>query len=174
LSRFLLTHLLINELKVSPSARMVNIAASNFPGSPDFDDLQAKKKRSAFTAHGNAQRSNDLFGIELAHRLTRSTVEVFVTNPGSVNTDIRNGMRGPFMRLMAMASRLMSISARESATRHMRIISSDEFKGKSGALLGWKMQVLKPRTWAVDVNNRKRLWDISTELTKPWLGDAQI
>jgi NAD(P)-dependent dehydrogenase (short-subunit alcohol dehydrogenase family) len=104
LSRFLLTNLLLDRLRESAPARVVNVAAAgaNPVGKLDLDDLNGERlfrdpeatDDPEHVARGQgaldqAQVANDLFTYELAERLAGSGVGATAVHPGAVDTDIR-------------------------------------------------------------------------------------
>src|SRR5512139_483535 len=75
LAYFLLTTLLLERLRASAPARIVNVAseAHRF-GTLDFDDLQNGRRYRVMSVYGQSKLANILFTAELAHRLAGSGV----------------------------------------------------------------------------------------------------
>src|SRR5512138_2567631 len=68
LAYFLLTNLLLDTLKASAPARIINVSSdAHTSGRIDFDDLQGERSYG-FGAYGNSKLANILFTIELARR----------------------------------------------------------------------------------------------------------
>lgn len=95
LSYFLLTHLLLENLKAAPQARIVNMASrmSN-SGRLNWDDLQASRKFSAAQAYANTKLMNIMFTFELAERLKGTQVVANALHPGMVHTNFGSNMTG--------------------------------------------------------------------------------
>lgn len=89
LAYFLLTNLMIEALKKSPSARVVNVSSGSHYGELlDFDNLQLKKSYSIYRAYGRSKLANVLFAYELARRMAGTQVTSNALSPGMVATDI--------------------------------------------------------------------------------------
>ncbi len=72
LNYFLLTNLLLDVLKASAPARVVNVASGMHMGARlDFDNLQGEKHYTGFRAYGQSKLANILFTYELARRLRK-------------------------------------------------------------------------------------------------------
>jgi NAD(P)-dependent dehydrogenase (short-subunit alcohol dehydrogenase family) len=95
LAPFLLTRLLIDILKVSAPARVINVAsAAEQMGRIDFDDLMSARGYSALRAYSQSKLAMVLFTYELARRLEQSNVTVKCLHPGVIRTKITQGMSG--------------------------------------------------------------------------------
>ena len=70
LSHFMLTNLLMDILKASAPARVVNISSSHHKaGTINFDNLQGEKEYNVTTVYCQSKLANVLFTYELARRL---------------------------------------------------------------------------------------------------------
>ena len=77
LGPFLLTLRLLDKLKASGPARIVNVSSgAHHGGLLDFDDLQCERNYGAMRAYSNSKLANVLFTRELARRLEGSDVTV--------------------------------------------------------------------------------------------------
>jgi NAD(P)-dependent dehydrogenase (short-subunit alcohol dehydrogenase family) len=97
LGYFLLTNLLLDTIKASAPARIVNVSSSmHRRGTMDWQDLEGKKKFSGWAIYGRSKLANILFTRELARRLEGSGVTVNALHPGVVTTGFgtNNGMFG--------------------------------------------------------------------------------
>jgi len=90
LGPFLLTNLLLDLMKASAPARIVNVASrAHYRGWINFDDLYFKKGYDGFVkAYGQSKLANVLFTNELARRLEGTGVTANSLHPGVVATDI--------------------------------------------------------------------------------------
>ena len=88
LGYFLLTNLLLDLLKSSAPARIVNVASSAHQRSRiEFDDLMGERSYAAFRAYGQSKLANIMFTYELARRLDGTNVTVNCLHPGVVATN---------------------------------------------------------------------------------------
>ena len=89
LAPFLLTNLLLDVLKTSAPARIVNVSCgAQASGSVHLDDLQAEQRYSPMRAYGQSKLAIVLFTYELARRLQGTGVTATCLDPGFVRTNI--------------------------------------------------------------------------------------
>ena len=89
LGHFLLTLLLLDRIKSSPSSRILIISShAHYPGSLDFSDMMWKKRYQSQFAYMRSKLANVMFARELAKRLVGTGVTVYAIHPGSVNTEL--------------------------------------------------------------------------------------
>lgn len=87
LSPFLLTNLLLELVRASAPARIINVSSAAYIfGKIDFDDLQGKRKWSSMKAYSQSKLANILFTNELAERLKGTGITVNALHPGIVNS----------------------------------------------------------------------------------------
>jgi NAD(P)-dependent dehydrogenase (short-subunit alcohol dehydrogenase family) len=90
LAPFLLTHLLLDRLKASAPARIINISSKGHQfGGLDLTDLRWEKRRfSGLKAYGASKMAINHFTRQLAAQLAGSDVTVNAAHPGEVLTNI--------------------------------------------------------------------------------------
>jgi retinol dehydrogenase-12 len=89
LNYFLLTNLLLDLLKGSAPARIVNVSSAMHANAQmHFDDLQLERGYNGGKAYGQAKLAVLLFTYELARRLEGTGVTANVLHPGFVATHI--------------------------------------------------------------------------------------
>jgi NAD(P)-dependent dehydrogenase (short-subunit alcohol dehydrogenase family) len=95
LAYFMLTLLLLNMLKASTPARIINVTspAESF-GKINFADLMAEQKFNAMVVYAQSKLANVLFTYELARQLAGKGVTVNCLSPGAVQTNIFNDLGG--------------------------------------------------------------------------------
>lgn len=155
LSYFLLTNLLLDTIKTSAPARIINVASDAHERSKiNFDDLGYQKHHDQWTSYGASKLANVLFTYELARRLEGTGVTVNTLHPGWVHTNFANAagldMHGP-------------LTPDEGADTQIWLAISDEVEGLTG-----KYFVLRQEMRSSDVSYDKavarRLWDVSAEM----------
>uniref|UniRef100_UPI00358F0DE3 retinol dehydrogenase 12-like isoform X2 n=1 Tax=Myxine glutinosa TaxID=7769 RepID=UPI00358F0DE3 len=86
---FLLTYLLLDILKRSSPARIVNVSSVVHKwGHINFDDLQSEKSYNGKSAYCQSKLANVLFTRELARRIHGSDVTANCLHPGVVQTEV--------------------------------------------------------------------------------------
>jgi NAD(P)-dependent dehydrogenase (short-subunit alcohol dehydrogenase family) len=110
-----LTHLLLDVLKASAPARIVNVASRAHQGARlDFDDLQNRRRYSGWRAYTQSKLANVLFTYEVARRLAGTGLVANALHPGFVATGFagNNGWKG---RVWQFLARFLAISSEEGA-----------------------------------------------------------
>jgi len=96
LAPFLLTHLLLDMLKASAPARIVNVSSnSHEAGYIQMDDLQEEKHYRSMRVYGQSKLAVVLFTYELARRLQGTGVTANCLHPGYVATHFGQTVPGP-------------------------------------------------------------------------------
>ena len=163
LGHFLLTNLLLDKLKASAPARIVNVAseASRW-GTVHFDDLTLGRRWSGFQAYNQSKLANILFTAELARRLAGTGVSANAVHPGGVRTNWARHGAGA----MGVAVRLFSpfmVPAAKGADTVAWLASSPEVDGASGGYYQRRTRI-DPNPIAGDAEVARRLWDVSARL----------
>jgi NAD(P)-dependent dehydrogenase (short-subunit alcohol dehydrogenase family) len=164
LSYFLLTNLLLDTLKASAPARVINVSSNAHYGNPlDFDDLQGKKNYGLMTVYGRSKFANVLFTYELARRLEGSGVTANALHPGFVRTNIGKN-NGWYMRLIMPLATISGIKPEEGARTSIYLASSPEVEGVTGKFFT-KCQETPSDPATYNEDDARRLWEISADLT---------
>jgi NAD(P)-dependent dehydrogenase (short-subunit alcohol dehydrogenase family) len=164
LSYFLLTNLLIELLKASAPARIVNVASNAHKGHElDFGDLQCQHNYQFMRAYGKSKLANIMFTYELDRRLVSSGVTVNALHPGFVATNI-GGNNGWLVRLFLPLLRIWAISPEEGAKTSIYLASSPDVKGVSGKYF-YNKHPTSSSKFSYNAAAARKLWDISAELT---------
>ncbi|GAC1468564.1 MAG: SDR family oxidoreductase [Isosphaeraceae bacterium] len=166
LGYFLLTTLLLDTLKASAPARIVNVASGAHRMVPgiDFDDPEGKKRYKPFRIYGQSKLANILFTYELARRLEGTGVTANCLHPGFVATSFTNG-KGWLYWVMKQASNLMAISPQEGARTTVYLATSPEVEGITGKYFD-KCKQAQSSPASLDVAASRRLWQLSEEMTR--------
>lgn len=162
LGHFLLTYLLLERLKESSPARVVNLSSMvHHAGKINFHDLQSEKNYSPFFAYCHSKLANVLFTWELAKRLQGTGVTTYSVHPGIVRSELT---RHSF--LMCLIWRLFSPflkTAREGAQTSLHCALAEGLEPQSGKYFSdCKRAWVSPR--ARNKKTAERLWRVSCEL----------
>jgi NAD(P)-dependent dehydrogenase (short-subunit alcohol dehydrogenase family) len=157
LSHFLLTNLLLDTLKASAPARIVNVTSS-VQAQIDFDNLQMEKGYNAIKSYGQSKFAQILFTYELAERLSDSGVTVNCVHPGAVRTHLgdEGGIVGIGIRLL----RPFYMSPKKGAEFIVYVSTSPEVEGITSKYFYKKKEKPVP----FNKEDAKRLWDVSMRL----------
>ena len=133
LAYFLLTLLLLDALKSSPSARVINVSSGSHYGEHlDFNDLQLKRFYNPMQAYGRSKLANILFTYELARRLQGTQVTSNALTPGMVATEIWTKVNRFLTPLINPVIRRIGQTPLEGAQTSIYLATSPDVEGISG------------------------------------------
>jgi len=160
LAPFLLTHLLIDTIKASAPARIINVSSGTHSWAHlNLDDLQNEKKYEAWTAYSQSKLGLILFTYELARRLKSTSVIANCLHPGVIDTNI-----GSITHVDHPISSKSFNKLRRGAETSIYLASSTEVDHVTGKYFVRKSEE-KSSTESYDEAIAQRLWQISAELT---------
>ncbi|REE66727.1 NAD(P)-dependent dehydrogenase (short-subunit alcohol dehydrogenase family) [Paenibacillus taihuensis] len=160
LSHFLLTHLLLDLMKQSCGARIINVASKHYGIKLNLDDLMLEKtKYSTFKAVGPTKLGLVIFAKEMAKRLKGTDVTINSLHPGLIKTTLLKQMPLPMQLLFS----IISSSPAEGAETPVYLATSSEVQGVSGQYFE-KCKPRKTSPGADDEATNKRFWDMSMKL----------
>jgi NAD(P)-dependent dehydrogenase (short-subunit alcohol dehydrogenase family) len=114
---FLLTQMLLERLRESAPARIVNVASEAHRGARTIDFDAVRRPTRSFTGmaeYGVSKLANILHAQELARRLAGSGVNTYALHPGVVASDIWRRVPWPARHLMKRRMRSTEDGARTS------------------------------------------------------------
>ena len=167
LGPFLLTELLLDRLKESAPARIVNVASTAHNSARsglDFGDLQSTGPYRGMQVYGRSKLANIYFTTELADRLAGTGVTVNCLHPGTVTTGFARD--GDSKGVMAFGIRLVAplmLTAEKGARTSVYLASSPDVDGVTGKYFV-KCKSRQPSRAAQDRDAARRLWEVSEEL----------
>lgn len=161
LAPFLLTHLLLDTIKASTPARIINVSSATHTWSHlNLDDLQNENRYDAWTAYSQSKLALILFTYELAKRLKHTNVTVNCLHPGVLDTNI-----GSITHVEHPISSKSFNKLRRGAETSIFLATSPDVENVTGKYFIRK-KVANSSTESYDEVIAKKLWDISVELTK--------
>jgi NAD(P)-dependent dehydrogenase (short-subunit alcohol dehydrogenase family) len=167
LGHFLLTSLLLDQLRASTPARVVVVASGAHKSARtglDFDDLQAERSYSALGAYNRSKLANVYFARELARRLGGSGVTANSLHPGFVASRLaRDGDAGALGDVAMTLLRPFALSPKRGARTSIYVASSPEVTDVTGRYFVRSRPAATSRVGADDVAAR-RLWEVSDAL----------
>ena len=163
MSYFLLTNKLLELLKASAPARIVNVSSNAHYGIDiEFENLNGEQEYKAWKAYQKSKLANVLFTYELREKVP-ADITVNCLHPGFVATNFGHNNGGFFCSVLKIAQRISAINSEKGAETSIFLCSSPEVKGVSGKYF-FKCQ---PKTSSQQSRNKdtgKRLWQISSDL----------
>jgi NAD(P)-dependent dehydrogenase (short-subunit alcohol dehydrogenase family) len=167
LGPFLLTALLLDKLRASPAARVVNLASKAHEfAKPDLADIQAERHYGAMRVYANTKLYNIMFTQELARRLRAHGIANVTTNavhPGVVASNFGSSAGGLLGKLTLLARPLM-ISVEKGAETSIFLASAPEVASTSGGYFAKKKPVAVTHSFNT-AEHARQLWELSERLT---------
>lgn len=167
LAPFLLTNLLLDVLKASAPARIVNVSsAAHEAGYIKLHDLQSEKHYRPMRTYGQSKLALVLFSYELARRLEGTRVTVNCLHPGFVVTNIGQGNIPPLARtaIRSILS-LFGVSPEEGARTSIYLASSPDLEGVTGKYF---VRSIPKRSAQIsyDESLQHQVWEASAKLVQ--------
>lgn len=165
LGHFLLTCLLLERLRETEGARVVNTAsdAHRFGGPLDFDDLQADSGYGAFRIYGRSKLANILFTQELARREKDHGMTANCFHPGFVASDLSKN-NGRWAKALMTAISPFARSVEKGAETGLYLCTSPEVAEVSGSYFVDR-RIRKVAVKNMGPGDGPRLWEASLALT---------
>ena len=178
LSAFLLTNLLLDTLKASVPARVVNVASQAMadarpvtlvgrprPATIDIEDLQGEREEFVpFEAYGRAKLAMLLTTYALARRLAGTGVTANALHPGIAATNIVEDVAPPPVRPFLGLIRPFLPTPERGARTSLYLATSPELEGISGKyFIRGKEAASVPVSY--DEALQERVWEASAALT---------
>jgi NAD(P)-dependent dehydrogenase (short-subunit alcohol dehydrogenase family) len=163
LAPFLLTELLLDTLKASAPARIVNVSSAQHANAHiDFDNLQGEKKYGNLSTYNQAKLAVLLWTYELARRLEGTGVTVNALHPGITATNFPSGMTGVLAWGMKLSKPLL-LTPEKGAQTTLYLATSPEVEGVTGKYFV-KSHETKSSNDSYDQTVGARLWEVTEQL----------
>jgi NAD(P)-dependent dehydrogenase (short-subunit alcohol dehydrogenase family) len=166
LSHFLLTDILINKLKRSPSSRIINVSSStHYGGKGVIKNINSSKDYDGKQQYSDSKLANVLFTYKLAEKLSASKVTVNTMDPGGVATNFarNNGFVNWMKHRVYYLMKKELLTPAQGAETVIYLAASPEVDKVTGKYFYKKKE---KRSSELSYNNdlQKQLWDFSNEL----------
>jgi NAD(P)-dependent dehydrogenase (short-subunit alcohol dehydrogenase family) len=164
LAYYLLTNLLLDQLRAGAPARIINVASAAHAGARiDFEDLQGNRSYQGSRAYSQSKLANILFTYELARRLTGSGITVNCLHPGVIATRLLADYIGVPLAGRALAS-TFGAKPELGADTVIYLATSPELEDVSGKYFENTRPIRSSRE-SYDEATARRLWDVSAAMT---------
>jgi NAD(P)-dependent dehydrogenase (short-subunit alcohol dehydrogenase family) len=182
LGHFLLTNLLLEDLKRSAPARVITVSSRlhdpEYAGGQrvdfDYDNLRGEKYYQPQVFYRNSKLANMWFAYELNRRLTGTGVTSNAVCPGFVPQAIGDRRKSPLERFFysQILARMPFATSLEQASNSYLVAATDpRYADVGGKLIADGVEV-RSSVDSYDEEKARRLWELSCE----WcgLGDSTI
>lgn len=163
LNYFYLTTLLLDVLKASKQARVVNVSSDAHRGGKiNIADIQLQNGYTGFGAYSQSKLANVLFTYELARKLEGTKVTANALHPGFVDTGFAKN-NGGFIKLAMGLLRPFQKKVDEGAQTSIYLASSPEVENVSGKYFA-DCKSIKSDPISYDETTAQKLWQLSLDL----------
>ena len=176
LAPFLLTRRLMDCLKSSPAARVINLTGGEASGTIDLGNLQAERSFDGLNSYSHSKLIMMSLSYEFALRLSETTISMNVCYPGQASTNMTRSVTADmlpgFLRLVwplfkSFVREDGGKSAEKASRSSVYLATSPEVAGLSGKYFDthckmspWPKPVLDPST-------RQAIWALAEKSILP-------
>jgi NAD(P)-dependent dehydrogenase (short-subunit alcohol dehydrogenase family) len=163
LNYFHLTILLLDILKTSGPARIINVSSDSHENAKmNFDDLQLEKHYRGMTAYGQSKLANVLFTYELARKLEGTKLTTNALHPGGVATEIAKN-NGWLFKYGKNLLNLFLLKPEQGAQTGIYLACSPEVEGVTGKYFE-DSKPIPSNPVSYNRATAERLWQTSLEM----------
>lgn len=152
LAHFYLTLQFLPLLKVSSSARIINVASRAQASHIDFDNLNAEKGYDPYKAYELSKLCNILFTAKLARELSQTSISTNALHPGVIDT-----------KILHAGWNIKGDALKNGAATSVYLATSLDI-GKTSGLYYIDKQISRPSKAADKIENQDKLWEISLKM----------
>jgi NAD(P)-dependent dehydrogenase (short-subunit alcohol dehydrogenase family) len=153
LAPFLLTHLLLTNLRHTPPSRIVNVSSAG-QRPIQFDDVMMEHYDEPLDAYRQSKLAQIMFTIDLAEQLKDEQITINALHPASLM---------PTKMVFEYFGRTMS-TVEDGVNATLRLIADPALDTTTGKYFD-QQQETTANAQAYDADARARLWKLSAELT---------
>ncbi|MFX0094177.1 MAG: SDR family oxidoreductase [Candidatus Hodarchaeota archaeon] len=161
---FLLTNLLLDLIKQSVPARIINLTSGlHQKATINLDDINSNEKFNGMRVYGSSKLANVLFTYSLAEKLKPSGITANVVHPGFARTNLNrsfNILTRGMMKILPFV-----ISPEKGAETPIYLVTSPEVEGITGKYFVRKKAV-ESSPLSYDKELQQELWELSAKITK--------
>lgn len=161
LATFLLSELLLENLRASGSGRIINVVSELYKnGSLDFSDLMLEKSYKAGDAYANSKLAAVLYTAALAAQTQKEGITVNALHPGVLAT---NSFRD-YPKLMVKLLNAFLENPQKGGERIAYLATSEEVADTTGKYF-YKTEEREIETPGIGSETTNQLWRVAQELT---------
>ncbi|XP_022110418.1 retinol dehydrogenase 12-like isoform X2 [Acanthaster planci] len=173
LGHFLLTNLLLDLIKSSAPARIINVSSIGHQwfGKMCWDDIHMRSNYDPVAAYGQSKLANVLFTRELSKRLKGTEVSAYALHPGNVETELSRYMLDALNLPWRIISRFMATpfgrfmlkTPEQGAQTTIYCAVAEELSDTIGLYFS-DCAPANTSKLAQDDDSARRLWELSAEM----------
>jgi len=178
----LLSHLLLEVLAQSSSARIINVSslAHKAPYKPDLSDIQLEKRYSYMKAYSHSKLYLIWLTQRMAHELYEKGFERITVNslePGVAASAFgKNNDKGILTNLAfkVFLRRPFFSSCKHGAKTSVCLATSQDVENLTGKFFNHKAKMVQPCTKHYSPENEKIIWDYCMQIIEPYLSNQKM
>jgi len=158
---FLLTNLLLEDLKNNAPARIVNLSSTAHKGGRIFfDNINLEGNYEPWRSYGQSKLANILFTKALAKRLEGTGVTCNSLHPGVISTELTRdlGWLTPFLNIATSLKIIKTIP--QGAATTIYVATHPDLEGVTGLYFN-DCHEETPSVYALREEDGERLWELS-------------
>jgi NAD(P)-dependent dehydrogenase (short-subunit alcohol dehydrogenase family) len=172
---FLLTHLLMDQLKSSSSARVITLTGGEAKGLIDLDNLQAEHSFDGLNSYSHSKLIMMAMMYEFSQHVQGANVTVNVCYPGQASTHMTRSvtpeMLPGFMRFIFPIFKLAvredgGKSAEKASRSSVYLASSVEVEGINGKYFDTNKKIVDWPVAVMDLSTRQQIWKIVEQVSR--------
>ncbi len=165
---YLLTNLLLQPLKNSKQARVVNLVTNiNFIDTIDVDIIENTPDFATKEPYTESKLALSMVSIEMAEQLKNEGININYLHPGNIKSSLLRHLTG-MQKLLARMMIYMASPTEVGADRVLRLAISSEFNGVTGIYLA-EDTITSAHNEAQIVSKRKHIEKITRKALAKWL-----
>ena len=164
LGHYLFTRLLLDRIKSTGAARIVNVSSKSHYAAKGIDWgalREPTKSTTGLREYEVSKLANVLFTKELARKLEGTGVTTYAVHPGVVATDVWRSVPAPVRWVM----KKFMVTPEQGAHSSLRSATAPELASESGRYYDADGKEKRPAKLADDVELAHKLWQQSAEWT---------
>lgn len=165
LGPFLLTNLLLDIMKVSIPARIINVSSNGqMMAKLTEENIMLQNGYSSIKAYGNSKLALTMFTYELAHRLIGTGIDVNAVHPGEIKTDFGVSNSPWYFKPMHALGGLFKKTPEQGAETSIYLASSPDVEGMTGKYF-INCQPKRSTKKSYNIEWQHKIWAIGKKLT---------
>lgn len=166
ISHYLLSHLLLEELKNAKQGRIINVASLIPPiAKINFKDIHSKKNYSGVTAYLQSKVADVMFTYDLAEQLKNTNVTVNAVHPGIVKTNLGvETSKGALQGFVRFCMSFIAITPEKSAERILYLTNAKSLSKITGKYFKGGQNPVKTNSFSYNLDNRNKLSELTRQL----------
>lgn len=162
---FLLTGLLLDSIKKSDQGRVINVSSNGHKKVKlDIEKIRSNQYQGKYSTYRRSKLANVMFTIDLAERLSNTSVTVNTVHPGLIKTNIGSDDPGIIRKTVNFLKIFFAQSPEKGADTIVYLATSANVENITGRYF-INRKITTPSKDVYNISKRNQLWDLSKKIT---------